>query len=371
MSGYDMHTEDFTDRAWEQLYEVAEDPYFRSKDAQLIYEALRDHLEPIPFCDHLKRYIFRKAELEGSWDKIPLQDYQAIIREAFQDNMTPPSFFPTTEKLSAMCRNWLTQQTVKRQVILLLGFGLRMSAADVDLFLTKVLGERGLDENDPFELLCSCCYEQGGYPRFEELYAAYRADQIPEGCEQIFVRLKTCRERENAAEQKTYEVFRRLYAEVQQLIAAMYERTERWSLGKPSEITASDLEHVLCAAIPVDKHGNLAPNSRSTLAKQFAGKRFSRQRLSELMTRRTPVSRYDLITLNFFIYSQKESLSSEKGWYIRYIDSTNALLKECGFGELYAANPYECFIMMCILTDNPMSTYGDVWELSYTEEKKE
>ena len=42
-----------------------------------------------------------------------------------------------------------------------------------------------------------------------------------------------------------------------------------------------------------------------------------------------------------------------------------ALLAACGYGGLYVATPYECFILMCILSEDPLSTYCDVWEMSY------
>ena len=38
-------------------------------------------------------------------------------------------------------------------------------------------------------------------------------------------------------------------------------------------------------------------------------------------------------------------------------------------GPLYIANPYECFLLMCILTDGPLGTYADVWELSCQAEE--
>ena len=49
------------------------------------------------------------------------------------------------------------------------------------------------------------------------------------------------------------------------------------------------------------------------------------------------------------------------------MDDTNEILEACGFGELYAALPYECFLMMCLLADDPYSTYLEVWESSFSE----
>ena len=38
---------------------------------------------------------------------------------------------------------------------------------------------------------------------------------------------------------------------------------------------------------------------------------------------------------------------------------------------LYPANPFESFVMMCMLTDDPLGSFADVWELSYDAEERE
>ncbi len=102
--------------------------------------------------------------------------------------------------------------------------------------------------------------------------------------------------------------------------------------------------------------------------KQFAGKRFSRQRIHGILKGETEVNRFDLITLNFFVFSQKtEEYKSAESLYGSFIDSTNEILEKCFLGPLYIANPYECFILMCLLSGDPLGTYADVWELSYQE----
>ena len=83
-------------------------------------------------------------------------------------------------------------------------------------------------------------------------------------------------------------------------------------------------------------------------------------------------NRYDLITLSFFLWAQKREVAdSPKRRYIGFINAANKLLASCSFGELYPANPYECFIMLCLLTEVPLSTYADVWEMSYKEREKD
>ena len=39
-------------------------------------------------------------------------------------------------------------------------------------------------------------------------------------------------------------------------------------------------------------------------------------------------------------------------------------------GPLYPVNPYENFMMTCMLSDDPVGTFSDVWELSYFDEKE-
>ena len=118
---------DFTEIAYDSMYDVVDDSSFREKDAELIYKALESRLKMIPFGNYLKRYIYKKAGIDGKYDEIPIKDYQLIIRESFSDNHTPASFVPSSSKLSALSKNWLTQKTVKRNVVFLLGFGLNMS----------------------------------------------------------------------------------------------------------------------------------------------------------------------------------------------------------------------------------------------------
>ena len=39
--------------------------------------------------------------------------------------------------------------------------------------------------------------------------------------------------------------------------------------------------------------------------------------------------------------------------------------------EIYIVNPYECFLLMCLLTDCPLAVFADIWEMSYEEDKKD
>ena len=148
------------------------------------------------------------------------------------------------------------------------------------------------------------------------------------------------------------------------------ERIQQEEKKRPNysreDISESDLEHILCSAIPVDSNGNLTPAKRSTLNAQFEGKRFSRKHLNDILLRKTEVERFDLITINFFIFTQKvDQEPNAKKRYMQFIESTNKVLEECSMGPIYVTNPYECFVLMCMLSISPLETYTDVWEKSY------
>ncbi len=419
---------DFTENAWEAMYDTVDSTYFRDQDADLIYRTLQERLTSLSFGDYLKRYLYQRMEMTAPFEEVPLADYQQIIRDAFAEHGTPASFAPTTAKLGALAKNWLSQRAVKREVVFLLGFGLAMTVEDVNAFLTKALREQGINAKDPFEVICWYCFRNGdGFSTYERLWNMYQdtsADRLAESdlsreetssvrntmygiqsegelCA-FLAQLKTAdnRTRTSVTAQRQFRI---LYDQGRDIIARMrtqeegerfdrelaeyrakleandrlfdYEKRQRLQDKRAerkiylrSDITESDFEHVICSAIPVDRHGNLTPGKASRLNEAFSGKRFSRQHIHDILSGKAAVNRFDLITLNFFLYSQREDFARAEQRYGAFIDSTNEILESCFLGPLYIANPYECFVLMCILSDDPLGTYADVWELSYGEQ---
>ncbi len=421
---------DFTESAWEAMYDAVDSTYFRDQDADLIYRTLQERLHSLSFGDYLKRYLYRKAEMTAPFDQIPVSYFQQIILDSFALRQTPASFSTTTAKLSALTKNWLTQRAVKRDVVFLLGFGLAMSPEEVNQFLNKALREQGINAKDPFEVICWYCFKNEClFSKYEQLWRRYQeisadttgTDDLS-GEETVSVRdtmfgirdeetllsflsrLKTTDNRAKGSVTAQRQ-FRLLYDEARDILARMrteeegerfdrelseyrrsleandrlfdYEKRERLQAKRAerkryrrSDITESDLEHVICSAIPVDRHGNLTPGKASRLNDAFSGKRFSRQHIHDILSGKAGINRFDLITLNFFVFSQEEEkFQSAEQRYGSFIDSTNAILEKCFLGPLYIANPYECFVLMCILSEDPLGTYADVWELSYEKEK--
>ena len=160
-----------------------------------------------------------------------------------------------------------------------------------------------------------------------------------------------------------------------EIIAKMYQgdeaekdRNKVWNI---SDITDSDVEKVICSGIPVNKMGNLKKMSASILAKHFSQKRFSRQRINSIMNHKFPVERFDLITLEFFIVSQEMQDDDPYNRYHHFLEEIQKILHKCGMSEIYIVNPYECFLLMCLLTDCPLAVFADIWEMSYEDKDGE
>ena len=421
---YKISNLDFTMKSEDDFYDTVDMGAFRDADADLIYEHLHNKMRIIPFCDYLKRYIFKKAEFEGSINDVSIREYQEVIISSFSENYTPKSFEPTSSKLSALSKNWLTQTAVKRQTIFLLGFGLNMSVEDVSEFLTNAQGERNFDFKNPFEIMCWFCYKNGyKFPKFQQLMEAY--DELPYsensvlydatiGIRDLFYSIdnedglmRKLSELKYENKGKFFSVsarkaFDELYGRVRTIIADDYNRDEEEkssrkageyleSLGESmafsydskldkynkikssakvytkDDITEADAEKYLCCGIPFDGKGNLLKFSASTLYGHLSNKRMSRQHIHDILSGKTDVDRFDLITLCFFVHAMNEKYLNSKTRYIDFTDDINRILTECNMGELYVANPYECFLLMCILSEWPMGAYSDVFERSYIE----
>ena len=423
----------FTPRSEEYFYGVVDNPDFSEIDSQLIYQALREYLEPIPFSDYLKRYIYQTAKISQPFESVPLTEYQDIMLESFACQDVPASFRHPAVRIRSATRNWLTQQTVSRDAVLLIGFGLKMSRRDVDDLLMKGLHETRLNMRDAREYICGYCYEYGfGFHKYErlmeaseEMAEAENGPKMDTGSTDCLLQIrlpeKNCGDEElirNAAmllkahrnggtEEPATRTFNRLFRQAQETTAQILNMTEqdgavcrsrmiekkladsdhlfdyqkqhriqdekaRLHLWKPEEIAPADIERVLQAAVPRDQYDNLLTIKRSTLRAQFCGRQMTRQRLEKLLAENVPVTRYDIIMLQFYICSQKKKdAQSRYEYYREFVEQTNECLSQSDMGPLYAANPFECFVMMCILSDEPLSTYSDVIEQSYAEEKHE
>ena len=351
-------------------------------------------MELVSFGDHLKRYIYERAGLEEPYNEVTQDIYRDIVIESFHETCTPKSMNPTSTKLTSLVNNWLSQASVKRETVFLLGFGLRMSAEDVSDFLTRVLREQDFDFHNPDEVIYWYCYDNHeGYHKAEELkqkYSELTPDQNYQEAAQVYsgkqnldteekllkylAYVKVGAEDPMSEKSQAFQEFVRLLTEAKKIIARMYQgdeeeknRNKVWNI---SDISDSDVEKVICSGIPVNKMGNLKKMSASILAKHFSQKRFSRQRINSILNHKFPVERFDLITLEFFIVSQEMQDEDPYSRYHHFLEEIQKILHKCGMSDIYIVNPYECFLLMCLLTDCPLAVFADIWEMSYEEEKQ-
>lgn len=381
---------EFTRKAAQKFRQVVSLESFEDEDADVIFHYLYKEMEIVSFGDHLKRYIYERAGIEEPYGEVPQEMYREIVMDSFKETYTPKSMSPTSTKLSSLVNNWLNQASVKRETVFLLGFGLRMTVEDVSDFLTRVLREQDFDFHNPEEVIYWYCYtNQLGYYKAEEYKEKYeelvpwekKPGEVVFGrdftidTEEKFLKylayLKGGYEDPKSEKSQAFQEFTRLLQEAKEIIAAMYSKDEeergRGKVWTAENITPSDVEKVICSGIPINNMGNLKKMSASILAKHFSQKRFSRQRITNILNHKFPVERFDLITLEFFVVSQKMQEEDPYARYQCFLTKIQEILNRCGMGEIYIVNPYECFLLMCLLTDCPLAVFSEIWEKSYEE----
>ena len=94
---------------------------------------------------------------KGDFDSISVREYRQIIMTSFRENYTPKSFHDTTVKFSILADGWLKRDSVSRDTVFLLGFGLRMPVEDVSMFLKTALKDQDFNVTDPRELIIHFC----------------------------------------------------------------------------------------------------------------------------------------------------------------------------------------------------------------------
>ena len=89
---------EFTRRAAQRFRQVVSLDSFEDEDADVIFHYLYKEMELVSFGDHLKRYIYERAELEEPFSEVPQEVYKDIILDSFKETYTPKSMNPTSTK---------------------------------------------------------------------------------------------------------------------------------------------------------------------------------------------------------------------------------------------------------------------------------
>lgn len=394
---------EYTRKAGKNLQKLYESENFDDCDSEEIFRYLSNQMEVVSFGNYLKRYIYERAGLSEAYPfkDVPEREYQEIITDSFRETQTPVSTTPTTKKVSAAAKSWLNAESVRRETVILLGFGLRMSLGDVSEFLTKVIKERDFDLESPTEAIYfHCFWNEKKYLSAKEYLrqyesiskmdckaAAYTEEVTSQMTEDVRGRrallgdeayllkyltaLKSRHFRsitETAGENAAYSAFSDLYRRsCQRAYDILSESYDEWKKdGKTADdVTPADLEKILCSGIPTTKSGNLEKSSAGMLGKAFGNYRLSRQRIDSLLKKKADVERTDLITMEFFLFATDDAYEDSVIRFEDFRRSMNQILERCHMYRLYVVNPYETFILMCTLTEYPLGSYNDIWEYSY------
>ena len=373
---------DYTHIALSKMNKVISSEDFLSMDSDMIFDYLMNEIEIVVFGDYLKRYIYEKFQLKQPFRQISDDVFIDIIIDSFKQRRAPYSLTPTTRRRGTIVKSWLSSSQVSRTGVFAIAFGLGMSATETSEFLTKVIKEEDFDLYDVTESVYWYCLDKGlNYSAAEyylECYDKSPADYPSSGpfwnlspkeimyalvnertLKEYFSFMKTSKQYEQRKSNRT-DRFIQLYRRACSVIKSDY-----WGEEDSAEVTPADIEKILYSSVPTTPAGNLMKMSMSVLSDQFSQKRMSRQRIDSLLKGTSSVDRFDFITLLFLIYA----INVEEQWPVeralKYLDEINQILVSCDMSEIYPVNPYESFVIMCMLTDYPLFAYSDVWGKSY------
>lgn len=377
---------DYTLRSKQNLERIKDSKQFCNQSAEMIFEYLCHQMELVSFCDFLKRYVYTISGIQKPFSSVSDEEFRDIILCSFRENNAPFSFQPTVKRPTAIVKGWLTYKSGQRNIVFLLGFGLKMPPTDVSKFLTSVLKEHDFDFADPRETIFWYCFRNKlSYSHALQYYQKSLTVNLKNDVSSHFDSAECIKNQQDllaylvqlqTGNQKNYNdfaynEFERLLNQTKRIVAQIYtdsafsiaeEKNRTWSAD---EITIADIEKILCDGIPFDKNGNVKNMHDSALAEHFHYRNFSRQHISNVLKHKTKVNRYDLITLLFFIYSQDANQEQPENRCCAFIDEMNMILENCGMSALYPVNPYESFILMALLSSDPLVVYSEVLELSY------
>ena len=375
---------EFTRKVRHQIFKVVNTETFEDMPSEDIFRFLYKDMSIVSFKDYLKRYLYERAGIEEPFAEVDDRMWQEIIMSSFEENNAPHSFEPTSTRWKATVSNWLNSDRVRRATVFLLGFGLRMRDDDVTDFLTKVLEEDDYHMDDPDEVIWRYCFHHdlpyAQAVRLKELeeklqpvpLGSMTSEEILQNEDSLLCYLAGIKNLKQSEPKNNCSTvcFEELYESCKRIIVQIYNSDEEEKPEKErkqwtcADIGAADLEKMLCSGIPVNESGNLIKANKSLLNRHFQNYRPSRQRIDGILKGQAAPDRYDLITLCFFIHAQNEELSGEQR-LVGFLQDINTLLTKCSMYEIHPTNPYEAFILICILSDCPLAVYGDIWEMAY------
>ncbi|MBQ3762134.1 MAG: hypothetical protein II875_09030 [Clostridia bacterium] len=360
-------------------------------DAVQIYQRILGMGEVFRFNEELKELIAGKFSVEPSSGPDDIAVFVDIIIRSFGDRQVPAHFDLAQGSLRKLSKNWLTQRSVSRDTVLLLGFGLGLSLDEAETLLTKGLGDTRLNPKDPFETLCWYCFKNGlEYHEFSRLRQAVKQsnalgkdgfvpndstekfrslrDQITSEAELIeFIRTISVIHDWRAQSYSARKAFMQMYMACGAILAPDETRISPDTDGDYAARCAATVEKELYSATPKDENYNLKPLKNTRLGRILNVPRLSRQRMRDILNLQTRINRADLLTLSFLLTSLTFVLSDGGSLKSGFIEHADANLIRCGMCALDRRRPYDALLTLCTDTVDPLETFNDVTDLAYKD----
>lgn len=109
--------------------------------------------------------------------------------------------------------------------------------------------------------------------------------------------------------------------------------------------------------------GNIIGKSHNSMKKHkwFFSTLLRRSDLKKMHTGERKINRDTILTLAFFVICEKTSELEAA----QYISEINEYLSFCRFDEMNFSYPYDLFIYICLLTNDPIGTFRKIWAKSW------
>lgn len=383
-------------------------------------------IQPASFPQYLKKFVRTNygSRLKGK----ETENYVDFLKAEFERNGVKKGSFDGGTTVRGAIESWLQESDnddgnkVKRDSILLLSLGLKLSVDQMTEMFNKGIRQTGINPHNPREAICYYCLNCSfdyPYEKYCELWEKYmhsnpggkyeqteytadiytRLSEIKTDDELLGFLAETCSQEKCAKFSKTArEEYLKLFDRVKVPAVVIYNKEiieRQKALGEktssdgwpPEKMTPNALQKLLYNGSLDDNNNVLSNYHVLNNAKKFACIHFRKDDYAKIKNNTKTVTRYDLITMSFLLHActakadpsawkqtheYKKEPNVEKKNVIceKFENDTNAILEKCKFMKLYEGSPYESFLILCMLTGDPFQTYTDLMSNSYNSRSR-
>lgn len=373
-------------------------------DVSVIMKRLQNNLRIRPFSEYLKYCIYNHSELRTSapdFSSVPNRKYFALIQKEFaahgMENTASLDPYNPHELDRRFLYRVFGKENISRDIVFLFAFGLGMNLKITELFLTRVIRQTGFNFKDYREAIYYWCIRNNlGYKgliyfldiyeklepkesRFTEKSYTVDIEELFEAadCEADFIELLAdIKKADLVPGLSRREIFISLINEYRRQIlrsdGQIYYREDDTGLSE-EDISLYNIEKYTYYPETRGKNWNMFPNSQNILKgkKWFLDTKLTRQSMSMALNGKRSITRNDIITLTFL----NEDLWGGSHTDVRsllndYVSIANDYLLAARFTPFCFDSPYESFIAMCLISENPQDTYRRIWSESLSKKEE-